>query len=111
MSAGKITRGRRVYPEAKAEMSYFSKPGDYGRNQKGEWMVRLPSWTDEVLSKWFEESSVNPHSFAVRLGKHSIVEHDDGTITASPSVLWGDDYGIPGGGWHGFLEHGVWREI
>lgn len=34
--------------------------------------------------------------------KHSVVVHDDGTITASPSIM------MPGG-WHGWLERGVWR--
>lgn len=33
-----------------------------------------------------------------------VVEHEDGTISVSPSIL---DHGS---GWHGFLEHGCWRE-
>lgn len=32
---------------------------------------------------------------------HSVVEHDDGTITVQPSIV------APG--WHGFLERGIWR--
>lgn len=36
-----------------------------------------------------------------------LVEHDDGTITVSPSI---HDVGTPNG-WHGFLERGVWREV
>lgn len=31
-----------------------------------------------------------------------IVEHEDGTITVTPSIM-------DPGGWHGFLERGVWR--
>lgn len=40
------------------------------------------------------------------LSKHAIAEHEDGTITVSPSIL------VTGGGesWHGFLECGLWRE-
>lgn len=35
---------------------------------------------------------------------HSIVEHEDGTITVSPSIL------VTGGEeWHGYLERGIWR--
>jgi len=34
---------------------------------------------------------------------HTVVEHEDGTITVSPSIL------APH--WHGFLEHGVWRQV
>lgn len=45
------------------------------------------------------------------LSQHTIVEHDDGTITASPSILMhGHDRGTPTSR-HGFLERGVWREI
>lgn len=44
------------------------------------------------------------------LGHHDITEHEDGTITVSPSIL------VSGGSgpvmkelYHGFLEHGIWR--
>jgi len=34
---------------------------------------------------------------------HSVAEHDDGTITVSPSIV------MPNGNcWHGWLQHGVW---
>lgn len=41
---------------------------------------------------------------AIRPAQHQVVEHDDGTITVTPSLV------MPGG-WHGYLEHGVWREV
>ena len=34
---------------------------------------------------------------------HEVEEHDDGTITVSPSIVTSD-------GWHGWLDRGVWRE-
>lgn len=34
---------------------------------------------------------------------HVFTEEDDGTLTITASIL-------SPGGWHGFLEHGVWRE-
>jgi hypothetical protein len=38
---------------------------------------------------------------------HTITEHEDGTITVSPSIL---RYPLAGDtGWHGYLERGVWR--
>jgi len=37
------------------------------------------------------------------LDGHTVVEHEDGTITVSPSLL------IPGV-WHGWLESGVFRD-
>ena len=40
------------------------------------------------------------------LGAHEITEHEDGTISASPSILVGPD-----NAWHGYLERGVWRQV
>jgi hypothetical protein len=42
------------------------------------------------------------------LERHQITEHDDGTITASPSILHTEPNV---GQWHGYLERGVWREV
>ena len=39
-----------------------------------------------------------------------ITEHEDGTITLTPSLLLTQP-GVPGGDWHGFLERGVWRAV
>jgi hypothetical protein len=39
-----------------------------------------------------------------------VVEHEDGTITVSPSILVSTSRdGKPLEVWHGFLERGVWR--
>jgi hypothetical protein len=46
-----------------------------------------------------------------QLTNHEVVEHEDRTITVSPSILM---YGHLGGSpstRHGFLEHGEWREV
>jgi hypothetical protein len=48
---------------------------------------------------------------------HTVVEHDDGTITVAPSLdhkreEWSDDTEfakIAGQGWHGWLRNGVWE--
>jgi hypothetical protein len=39
--------------------------------------------------------------------KHDVTEHEDGTITVSPSILLNDGRKI----WHGYLERGIWREV
>lgn len=46
-----------------------------------------------------------PGSHVGNLSKHTVVEHEDGTITVSPSILidWGQ------GQWHGHLERGIWK--
>jgi hypothetical protein len=51
----------------------------------------------------------DPHiRLLANLGNHQITEHDDGTLTVSPSIAVSD--GSSGHRWHGFLERGVWRE-
>lgn len=73
------------------------REGDYckfiGREGKVTWMCRPP---DCHLGN---------------LGNHEVTEHEDGTITVSPSILIDaherHDGSCPG--WHGFLERGVWR--
>jgi hypothetical protein len=41
------------------------------------------------------------------LSRHDVVEHEDGTITVSPSILVTQGEGRQ---WHGYLERGIWRE-
>lgn len=64
-------------------------PGEYGCWTNGEWYAETP----------------NGH--AANLSAHQVTEHDDDTITVSPSILVSDGKGPV---WHGFLERGVWRE-
>ena len=43
------------------------------------------------------------------LGLHEVVEHEDGSITVSPSILIRTtENGKPKEVYHGFLKHGVW---
>jgi hypothetical protein len=48
-----------------------------------------------------------PNGQLANLSAHQVTEHDDGTITVSPSILVSDNTGPL---WHGYLERGVWRE-
>jgi hypothetical protein len=68
---------------------YSSEPGSYGKDERGEW------------------HAVTPNGHLGALGNHDVVEHDDGTITVSPSIRVSSDSGEL---WHGWLERGVWRE-
>lgn len=70
------------------------KPGQYMNYGPGNWLVCTP----------------NGHSGDV--SAHQVTEHEDGTITVSPSILVRTSH--DGGKtmielWHGFLERGVWR--
>lgn len=72
------------------KLADFQTPGAYGQ-VGGGWLVCLP--TGELCS--------------MNAG-HDITEHEDGTITVSPSILMRADRGTP---WHGWLEKGIWREV
>lgn len=63
------------------------QPGDYGL------------WR----SQWWAQT---PTKVACNLAGHSVTEHEDGTITVSPSIL-ASNHTL--GTWHGYLEQGNWR--
>lgn len=82
--------GRRVYPNAEGQL--FLAEGDYGRERDGKWVGRPPG------------------HHAGSFGNHQVTEHEDGTITVSPSILLTDfDQAGNQRQWHGYLERGVWR--
>jgi hypothetical protein len=68
------------------------QPGDYGKQPDGKWYCVTPSGRYGGLEK------------------HQIVEHEDGSITVSPSILVSEPQ-VDDTPWHGYLEHGVWREV
>lgn len=89
--------GRRV-PDGTPPHTY--SPGDYGR-----WW---PEGESVESSTWYCST---PTGGAGNLAGHEVVEHDDGTITVSPSILVSTTVGGERRElWHGWLERGVWRE-
>jgi hypothetical protein len=79
-------RGRRVEWDAQ-----ILAPGEY---------AKLPDGT------WF---AATPNGVLASLRNHDVAEHEDGTITVSPSIKV-----FRSGGaeiWHGFLERGTWRSV
>lgn len=88
--AGLTVGKRRDFDYEKDDYPYL-KPGEYGNTPDG-WFCRVPA-----------------DGFGLGgLGKHTVIEHEDGTITASPSILCDMGNGYV---WHGYLERGVWREV
>lgn len=67
--------------------SQILKPGEYSKTPDGVWY------------------GCSPNGEMCNLAGHTIVEHEDGTITVSPSIGIGKNNER----WHGYLEHGVWR--
>lgn len=68
-------------------------PGDYGR----------------LGSTW---CCCTPNGHLGNLAAHHVTEHEDGTITVSPSILVSEVGPGPSDKrelWHGWLERGIWR--
>jgi hypothetical protein len=88
--------GVRKYPDEDGHLRLA--PGEYGYHpEDGCWHARPP--TDKPY-------------MTGNLRRHSVVEHPDGTITVTPSILITYEFGDRREKveWHGFLERGVWRE-
>lgn len=66
-------------------------PGDYWR-YKGLWYAK------------------SPNGLRCGLAKHAVAEHEDGTVTVSPSILVSGYDGVDKQ-WHGYLERGIWRGV
>ena len=71
-------------------------------------------WNPGDYGFWFDGGhwvAITPNDHGANLGSHKVVEHDDGTITVSPSIAVSTSrQGKPLQVYHGFLECGVWRE-
>ena len=88
--------------------SYMRVTSTHGKGTTVMWFIRDPDGQIGTI--------VSNH--------HTVIEHEDGTITVQPSILARDytaeelrEMGVvsilPQGlkGWHGWLERGVWRSI
>lgn len=84
------TQGRRIYADAEGNYPYGDiKPGDF--------FLWREMW-----------HGMTPNGMLCNLRGHEVVEHEDKTITVRPSILTSNGEGAMT--WHGFLEHGIWRE-
>lgn len=73
-----------------------------------DWSSTLPHgsyWKHDGL--WY---CITPNGCFGNLAKHAIAEHEDGTITVSPSILVSYPNRSEPKSWHGYLEKGMWRE-
>jgi hypothetical protein len=82
-------QGKRKHTNDEGDLGLL--PGEYGWSLYG--------------SCWY---CCTPNGHMGNLSAHDVIEHDDGTITVSPSILVSDDQSEL---WHGYLERGVWREV
>ena len=76
-------------------------------NHAGLDETKICYWKNNELDCWF---IYLPGCGAGRLSEHKIEEHEDGTITVSPSILMrGHNNGNPTER-HEHLVHGTWTE-
>ena len=94
--------------QAKDDDDYWASPGAWEKwTLEGVtcWMARPPCGHNNLLGP-------KPPAHG-----HEVDEHEDGMITVEPkpgnsnSILCG--WPVDGGtcGWHGYIDHGVWRSI
>lgn len=84
-------QGKRMQVDESGELNAHKfSPGDYGY--------------DPFVKSWY---AMSPNGHLANLGAHTVTEHEDGSITVSPSILI--NHGENNPVYHGFLENGVWR--
>ncbi len=88
---GVSMNGKRREPDESGRV-WPVEPGDYFRRDTPRG------------AEWY---GMAPNGLMCNITGHQITEHEDKTITVSPSILV---KGGEGGEWHGYLERGVWRE-
>ena len=94
------TQGQRVMPNADGYLdpAEINKPACYGRATAER--VR------ETRSGWWEVTTPDGHVGSLNPQVHNVVEHEDGTITVTPSLDMSKRHP---GGWHGYLTRGVFE--
>jgi hypothetical protein len=102
--------GKRVQPNENGWRTDLLQPGEYVlvnpiRMENGD---PVPEWVKKQYPIWL---ACSPNGHTGNLAAHTVTEHEDGTITVSPSILIstrrdGKDIEL----FHGYLERGVWRE-
>ncbi len=105
-------QGRRLPDVPYGDLPEDPQPGDYWRYLKREGGEPLHVEEEGNLtgSVW---GFCSPVGGIGTLLKHTVRENEDGTATVAPgdgssnSILFG---GGRGDTWHGYLDHGVWKE-
>jgi hypothetical protein len=72
------------------------QPGDY---------CKVPDGIDPRGGGWWYCIAPTGHQGAIGPPVHTVVEHEDGTISVTPSLVFDT---VPEKGYHGHLTGGVW---
>lgn len=102
MAAGDKTPGRRR-PLVDTEVGPRMDDVFIEEWELGDYAGPVIGYTGEHPSVFYRLPNGEVGHVSTRV--HKVVEEDDGTVTIDPSIL------NQPSGWHGYLEHGVWREV
>jgi hypothetical protein len=101
--------GRRIYPDENGWFTGKLEPGDYVKVDPKRMADGSP--LSEGVAKCYPYwMGMAPNGHSCALGAHTVIEHEDGTVTVSPSILIStcrEEQNVEL--WHGYLERGVWR--
>lgn len=99
---GILTQGIRVTPNSQGylDAGEINKPACYGR--------AIAERVKNGRAGWWQVTTPDGHIGSLNPDIHTITEHEDGTITASPSLDMSQRHP---GGWHGWLRHGVFESV
>lgn len=83
----------------------MSEPAKRVRNFSGIDAESICYWKHEGLGDWYI-CFPGPGNLMGNLSNHTVTEHEDGTITVTPSILTWNRIERR----HGYLTRGVWHE-
>lgn len=99
--------GRRVPADENGWLTQPLEPGDYARVDPKRMHDGSEIRIEAFRASYWQYRCPNGHGGCLDPKIHTITEHEDGSITVSPSIRITDSEDREM--WHGFLEHGVWR--
>jgi len=104
-------KGTRVYPNEDGwlDPAQINQPGAYGRVDAAKVLARMEAKGYPIAGDhpWLHWQATAPDGTGGRLDPsiHTVEEHEDGTITVSPSLDYSKN--TPGA-YHGWLRRGEW---
>lgn len=91
------------------------QPGDYWKILDGEGKPRHSDHPENLTGTcWFIVVPLGDGYGIGRLEKHTVREHEDGTISVRPNDGSSNSIKVSkasGVEWHGYIEHDIWREV
>ena len=108
-------QGRRREDTIFGDLPEDMQPGDYWKYlaSDGEHPIQIVSEPSNLTGSAWGFYAPNGCGIGT-LMKHTVREHEDGTITVAPNDGSSNSILITGGNncsWHGYVDHGIWSEV